>query len=380
MLGKVQMLLSSYLKYSVITASLMLGGCAGDAVSGKLGSQMTKQATGLSTAYEKERTLDNFNDYVQFLKNNAAEQGVSQETLNAQNNIFYIAKAVTLDQQQAGRAKKRDPDEPPQLNPNGTTNYLNRVLTQAKVDKATGYYWEVLPQLEKASKKYGVQKEYLLALWGMESSFGYYQGNYDVLSVLATLAFDGRRENLFSKEFINAMKMLDADLIKRRSMRGSWAGAMGQTQFMPSSYLSYAADGDDDGEMNIWGNHYDVFASIANYLHTVGWNDKLPWGVEVELGQSMDLSLAGIEKHKKRTLDAWKDLGVSLKHSTSQEQQKLTALSSADLWLVRPDKEVGRVFLVSNNFRTIMDWNKSNYFAVSIGKFADRIKQSVGGK
>ncbi|HBO39114.1 MAG TPA: lytic murein transglycosylase [Pasteurellaceae bacterium] len=328
--------------------------------------------------YDKPRTLNNFNDYLQFLKNKAAGQGVSARTLAAQNNIYYIEKAVELDQQQLGRIRKRDPNQPPVLNPNGTTNYLNRVLTQAKVNTAAERVWEVFPQLEKASKRYGVQKEYLMALWGMESSFGYYQGNYDVLSVLATLAFEGRREALFSKEFVNAMKMLDRDHINRYEMLGSWAGAMGQTQFMPTSYLNYAADGDDDGEIDIWTNHYDVFASIANYLHTVGWDDKLPWGVEVTLTRPLDLSLAGIELNKKRSLQDWQAQGVNLKYQSAQEQQKLAALSSAELWLVRPDKEVGRVFLVSNNFRTILDWNKSNYFAVSIGMFADRIKQSTG--
>ncbi len=362
-----------YIGWSLLSASFILTGCSSNSAV-----QQDTTDTIDTSSYNKIRTPDNFHDYVRFLKNKAAEQGVSAETLNNQNNIYYVEKAVRLDQQQAGKIKKRDPNEPPKLNPNGTTNYLNRVLTQNKVDKAAGYYWEVLPQLENASKKYGVQKEYLLSLWGMESSFGYYQGNYDVLSVLATLAFDGRRETLFSKEFVNALKMLERDHIKRSEMLGSWAGAMGQTQFMPTSYLNYAADGDGDGEKNIWSNHYDVFASIANYLHTVGWNNKLPWGVEVTLAQPMDLSLAGIEKNKTRSLSEWQQLGIGLKYQTPKEQQKLTALSDADLWLVRPDKEVGRAFLVSNNFRTILDWNKSNYFAVSIGIFADRIQQSVG--
>lgn len=364
--------MQKYIVFFPLFASFILTACSSDS-----GNQQNTTG-GEIISYHQPRTQDNFNDYVQFLKNKATEQGVSAKTLNNQNNIYYVEKAVTLDQQQSGKQKKRDPNEPPKLNPNGMTNYLNRVLTQNKVDKAAGYYWEVLPQLEHASKKYGVQKEYLLSLWGMESSFGYYQGNYDVLSVLATLAFEGRREALFSKEFINALKMLERDHIKRSDMLGSWAGAMGQTQFMPTSYLNYAADGDGDGEKNIWGNHYDVFASIANYLHTVGWDDKLPWGVEVTLAQPMDLSLAGIEKNKRRSLTEWLRLGVNLKYQTPKEQQKLTALSDTDLWLVRPDKEVGRVFLVSNNFRTILDWNKSNYFAVSIGMFADRIGQRVG--
>ena len=367
-------------KISSISTALFLTGCASNSDSQGQTTPTGNTVTTVSAnaVYNKPRTLDNFNDYVNFLKGKAAAEGVSVDVLNAQNNINYIQKSVDLDDQQAGRIRKRDPNEPPVINPNGTTNYLNRVLTPNKVDIAETRYWEQLPQLENASQKFGVPKNYLMALWGMESSFGYYQGSYDVLSVLATLAFDGRREALFSKEFIAAMKMLQRDHIQRYKMLGSWAGAMGQTQFMPSSYLSYAADGNNDGEKNIWTEHYDVFASIANYLHTVGWNDKLPWGVEVALTQPLDIALSGTEEGKKRSLSSWQSMGVALKYQTPETQQKLTALSGTDLWLVRPDKEFGRAFLVTNNFRTLLHWTKSNYFAISIGMFADKIQQRVG--
>lgn len=359
---------------STALLSCLLVGCSS-------GSQTTSNknipTVSRNAVYSKPRTLDNFNDYVQFLKGKAAAEGVSLATLNAQNNIRYMEKAVALDRAQAGRAK-RNPNQPPVLNPNGTTNYLNKVLTNNKVNVAEERYWEVQVPLQRASQRYGVQQEYILALWGMESSFGHYQGNYDVLSALATLAFDGRREGLFSKEFVNAMKMLDSNYIQRSRMLGSWAGAMGQTQFMPSAFLNYAADGNNDGVKDIWKNQFDAFASIANYLHTVGWNDKLPWGIEVTLTQPLDLSLSGIEKNKARSLRDWQAQGVMPLSFSVQDQEKLTALSHADLWLVRPDKQVGRAFLVSNNFRTILDWNKSNYFAVSIGMFADRIKERMG--
>ena len=367
-------------KISSISTALFLTGCASNSDSQGQTATSGNAVTAVSAnaVYNKPRTLDNFNDYVNFLKGKAAAEGVSVDVLNAQKNINYIQKSVDLDDQQAGRIRKRDPNAPPVINPNGTTNYLNRVLTPNKVDIAETRYWEQLPQLENASQKFGVPKHYLMALWGMESSFGYYQGSYDVLSVLATLAFDGRRETLFSKEFIAAMKLLQRDHIQRYKMLGSWAGAMGQTQFMPSSYLSYAADGNNDGEKNIWTEHYDVFASIANYLHTVGWNEKLPWGVEVTLTQPLDMALSGTEEGQKRSLSSWQNMGVTLKYQTLETQQKLTALSNADLWLVRPDKELGRAFLVTNNFRTLLHWNKSNYFAISIGMFAERIEQRVG--
>ncbi|OOF54861.1 lytic murein transglycosylase [Rodentibacter genomosp. 2] len=364
-------------KISVLSTALLsclLVGCSSSSqISVKNIPAISRHAV-----YSKPRTPDNFNDYVQFLKGKAVAEGVSLATLNTQNNIRYVEKTVALDRVQAGLAARRDPNQPPMLNPNGTTNYLNKVLTNSKVNMAEERYWEVQVPLQRASRHYGVQQEYILALWGMESSFGHYQGSYDVLSALATLAFDGRREALFSKEFVNAMKMLDSNYIQRPKMLGSWAGAMGQTQFMPSAFLNYAADGNGDGEKDIWTNQFDTFASIANYLHTVGWDDKLPWGIEVTLNQPLDLSFSGIEKNKARSLRDWQAQGVIPLSFSAQEQAKLTALSHADLWLVRPDKQVGRAFLVSNNFRTILDWNKSNYFAVSIGMFADRIKERVG--
>lgn len=331
----------------------------------------------LDYKYTKSRTANNFNDYVHFLKQKAAGVGVSTKTLKEQHFIQHNSRAVQLDQQQA--ARRRSPDiPPPPPNPNGVTHYLNKVLTQSKVNIATKNWFNYDAQLTYASQKYNVQKEYIMALWGMESSFGRYQGDFDVLSVLATLAFDGRREKLFTQEFVNAMKMLDEGVLKRYELLGSWAGAMGQTQFMPTSYLKYAADGDRDGKKDIWNNEYDAFASIANYLSTVGWDNKLPWGVEVKLSGAMDLAFSGIEEHKAKTLAEWQVLGVYLAYPNRQETSKLAKLNGKKLWLIRPDKEVGRIFLVSNNFRTLMDWNRSYKFGVSIGKFADRILSAVG--
>lgn len=153
---------------------------------------------------------------------------------------------------------------------------------------------------------------------------------------------------------------------------------MGQTQFMPTSYLTYAADGNNDGKKDIWENEADAFASIANYLSTVGWDNQLPWGVEVNLSAPIDLSFSGIEHNKAKTLENWQTLGVYLAYPNQQEVAKMARLNGKKLWLIRPDKEAGRAFLVSNNFRTLMDWNRSNNFGISIGKFADRILASVG--
>lgn len=323
------------------------------------------------------RTPQYFDQYIAHLSQKAVNEGVKASTIRQYtNNINYIAKAVELDNSQAERAQ-RNRNMPARPNSNGVTNYLNRVLTPNKVNIAANLYPKNRAALTKASNQYGVPVEYLLALWGMESSFGRYQGSFDVLSALATLAFDGRREALFSREYIAALKMLQTGYIDKASMKGSWAGAMGQSQFMPSSFLAYAVDADRDGRKDIWKNAYDVFGSIANYLSSVGWDKKLPWGIEVELTQSMDLSLSGIDHHKRRSLSTWRALGVQPKDNNFFTQKRLAELQRADLWLVRPNREVGRVFLVTNNYRTLLNWNNSNYFAISIGMFADQIAARI---
>ena len=323
--------------------------------------------------YSQPRSVANFDQYVDYLRQQAVKQGVDANVAYSQQNIHFVERSIELDQQQAGRKRTAKPSRP---NPNGVTNYLNRVLTMNKIALAVRYYNEQNQEIMTASRRFGVQPQYLVALWGMESSFGRYQGNFDVLSVLATLAFEGRRESLFAPEFIKALKIIDRGHIEREQMKGSWAGAMGQTQFMPSSYLSYAKDGDGDGIADIWRNYYDAFASIANYLATVGWNDKLPWGVEVQLSTWIDPSLSGTEKYKAKSVSDWLKRGVVVPQD-SFSQQALAQLQSAPVWLVLPNGLAGRAFLVSQNFKTIMDWNKSYYFAISIGKFADAIAQRV---
>ena len=324
------------------SVALVLGGC-----SSQTANKGEYSSLAIDAPYSKPRTQNNFNDYVNFLKQKAAGAGVSAKTLKSQQFIQYNARSIELDQQQA--ARRRDPNLPPlPPNPNGVTNYLNKVLSQNKVNQAVDRWYEYGAPLEKASAKFGVQKEYIMALWGMESSFGNHQGDFD------------------------------EGTLSRYQMVGSWAGAMGQTQFMPTAYLSYAADGDGDGKKDIWNNEADAFASIASYLSTVGWDNSLPWGVEVKLSSPIDISFSGIEDNKAKSLGEWQSWGVYLAYPNGRESAKLAKMNVKKLWLVRPDKEAGRAFLVTSNFRTLMDWNKSNNFGISIGKFADRILEGVG--
>ncbi|MFC0308207.1 lytic transglycosylase domain-containing protein [Gallibacterium trehalosifermentans] len=324
--------------------------------------------------YSQARTPANFDHYVDYLRQQAVAQGVDPTVVYSQQNIQFIERSIVLDQQQAGRKRGSRPTAP---NPNGVKNYLNRVLTPTKVSLALRYFTEQRTAIERASKRFGVQPQYLVALWGMESSFGRYQGNFDVLSVLATLAFEGRRESLFANEFIKALSILERGNIARERMKGSWAGAMGQTQFMPSSYLRYAQDGNNDGRADIWQNYDDVFSSIANYLSTVGWNRQLPWGIEVKLSGGIASNITGIGSNKAKTIRDWQQMGVVFPQDRFS-QRAIKQLQQTKVWLILPNGPAGRAFLVSQNFKTIMDWNKSYYFAISIGKFADQIAQRAG--
>ncbi len=169
--------------------------------------------------------------------------------------------------------------------------YLQNVLPESRINKAQELYEENRELLDKVSREYGVQPQYIVALWGIESNFGERMGNFSIIEALATLAYDGRRSEYFRKELFNALTILDQGHISVPDMEGSWAGAMGQCQFMPTSFLRYAVDYDGDGKKDIWGTKADVFASIANYLSSEGWNGQKGWGSKKNPGDNFNVLL-----------------------------------------------------------------------------------------
>ncbi|TCV99968.1 membrane-bound lytic murein transglycosylase B [Biostraticola tofi] len=246
-------------------------------------------------------------------------------------------------------------------------DYLQRVLPQPRIQKGREMLALHASALGPLSRQTGVPASIIIALWGMESSFSKIQGREDVISALATLAFEGRREAFFRQELFAALKIVDGGHIELDKLKGSWAGAMGQTQFMPSSYLKYAVDGDEDGKADIWASLPDVFASTANYLHTEGWQPGIGWGREVKLPAGFPLESAGLKDSQARTAHQWKVRGVT--------QPDGTPLKEIDnpTWIIIPDDLQGRAFMVNANFRTLMHWNRSLYFALSIGLMSDEI-------
>jgi len=245
--------------------------------------------------------------------------------------------------------------------------YIERVVPQQRIETARARLAENRALLEEIGAKYGVQPRFIVALWGIESDFGQHMGTFSVVAALATLAYDGRRSAFFRTELLNALKILDHGDIAPESMIGSWAGAMGQSQFMPSSYLTYAVNWRGDGRRDIWNRREDVFASIANYLSRVGWRRDQGWGREVKLPPGFDRSLANIDVTK--TLADWQRLGVR-----RADGRDLPAGEGAAS-VILPGGEEGPALLVYDNFRAVLKWNKSLFFASAVGYLADGIEQ-----
>jgi membrane-bound lytic murein transglycosylase B len=204
-----------------------------------------------------------------------------------------------------------------------------------------------------------------VALWGVESSYGSYDGDFPVIAALATLAHEGRRASFFRGELLKALQILERGDIAVGEMTGSWAGAMGQSQFMPSSYHAYAVDYDGDGHRDIWTSLPDVFASIANYLAKAGWNDRYTWGRQVNHPTGLNGELVGLEMAK--PLPEWQALGVRRADGADLPPVAL------DASLLRTDEGQGPSYLVYHNFRVLMAWNRSTYFALTVGELSDLI-------
>ncbi|MDI6615975.1 MAG: lytic murein transglycosylase [Syntrophaceae bacterium] len=219
--------------------------------------------------------------------------------------------------------------------------------------------------LGRIERKYAVQRRFVVALWGIETNYGEHTGRFPVIHALATLAYDGRRGTYFRRELMQALRILDAGHISLSRMRGSWSGAMGQCQFMPSTFARHAVDADSDGRIDIWGSIPDALASAANYLAAEKWRSDQTWGRPVRLPAGFAVRHAGLEN--RLPLAAWHDLGIRRFDGGRLPRRDLEAS------LVMPDGPKGPAYLVYDNFRVLMRWNRSVSFAVAVGTLVDRI-------
>ena len=295
-----------------------------------------------------------FTEWLNGLRQEALGQGISPATLDeALKGIIPNPKIVTLDRKQPESTRTFQ-------------EYLNLVVNKRRINKGRRMFRENRELLTTIGKRYGVQPRFIVALWGIETDFGSNTGNFSVIEALATLAFDGRRSAFFRKELLNALKIIDDDHIAAKDMQGSWAGAMGQTQFMPSSFLQYAVDYNDDGKRDIWGTKADIFASIANYLSQNKWEYDTTWGRKVRLPEGFDRAF--VDKEKERPLSEWQRMGIRRTDGRDLPTREL------DASLVMPGGEDGEAFLIYANYKNLLKWNRSYYFATAVGILSDAVK------
>lgn len=245
------------------------------------------------------------------------------------------------------------------------TEYYNRRVTPERVARGRRLLAEHAVMLRDIERDFGIPARYLVAFWGLETNFGSYFGDTPVPDSLTTLACDTRRSAFFTAELMEALRIVDAGDIPAERMKGSWAGAMGHVQFMPSIFQRYAVDADEDGRRDLWGSIHDAMASAANFLRASGWERGLRWGREVRLPQGFNYLLAG--RDQKRPLSEWVKLGV-----TDAFGRTLPRLSISAALLV-PSGHAGPAFLTYRNFDVIMRWNRSEFYALSVGRLADEI-------
>jgi len=247
------------------------------------------------------------------------------------------------------------------------TRYLSLRVTPNQVTKGKNLLQEHAALLAQVEQRYGVQPHYLVAFWAIESNFGSATGGFSVLQALATLAYDPRRAEFFRRELLTALQIIDDGHITAERMSGSWAGAMGQLQFMPSVFYQYGIDGDNDGKIDIWNSLPDVFNSAANFLSESGWQGDERWGREVLLPEDFDFSLSGADT---KSLQEWSDLGVRLVSGAALPVVDMEAM------VVLPAGAKGPAFLAYQNYQATMAYNPSTFYALTVGHLADRFTGS----
>jgi len=296
---------------------------------------------------------EDFSIWLEGLRQEARAKGISEATLHeALDNLQPIPRIIELDRRQPEFSQT-------------FWRYLDARVTEGRIERGRmllELHAELLADIER---QYGVQPRFLVAFWGLETNFGDYLGSFPVIGSLATLAHDPRRSEFFRSELLAALSIIDAGHITVNEMLGSWAGAMGQPQFMPSTFVRFAVDADGDGRRDIWYSLPDVFASAANFLSGSGWQRDKTWGREVRLPPGFDLQLTGLEVEK--SLAAWQILGVRKMNGDDLPRENIKGS------LILPAGYAGPAFLVYHNYRTILQWNRSDLYAIAVGHLADRI-------
>ena len=293
-----------------------------------------------------------FESWVEELRQEAVLLGLSEQTLRVLDELEApLERVLELDDSQPEFVQT-------------FSRYLSLRVTPNQIRRGIDLMQEHRPLLDEVRQLYGVQSHYLVAFWAIESNYGRNTGGFSVLQALATLAFDPRRAEFFRGQLLIALQIIDDGHIQAEDMSGSWAGAMGQLQFMPNIFSRYGVDGDGDGRVDIWNSLPDIFHSAANFLSQSGWRGDERWGREVILPSDFDFNLSGTNVSK--SLDEWQALGVR------QVDGNPSPVASMRGSVVLPSGANGPAFLAYNNFRTTMTYNPSTFYALTVGHLADR--------
>ncbi len=305
-----------------------------------------------------------------------ASPALAQQTFEEFRNSFRIdavaagVSAETYDREMASAralpiVNERN-DNQPEFS-RAIWQYLDSAVSERRVADGRTKLAAHIDLLHTVEASYGVDAPVIAAIWGLESAYGEILGDLDVISSLSTLAYQGRRQRYGREQLIGALKILDNGYADRTQLKGSWAGAMGQTQFIPTTYLSYAVDMNADGKRDLWADHEDVFASTANYLATFGWEKNKPWGFEVMLPADFDFSQTGLQS--KKSVAQWDSLGITAAEGRLADRADLNTTAS----ILVPAGASGPAFIVFQNFRTIMRYNNSTAYALGIGMLSDAL-------
>lgn len=317
-------------------------------------------------AMRADAQQESFSSYMEVVASHARNEGVSARTINSVlDGLTPNQRVIELDTAQPGRQSA-----PPPMAP-----YIARHVGSSIVSRGRSRYASLSSILPGIERRYGVPAPVLFAIWGHETNYGSYTGDFDLARSLATLAWEGRRRDLFEGELIALMKMVDRG-VPQYKLKGSWAGAFGYPQFLPSVYLRLAADGDGDGNADIFDNSADALASIANYFRDAGWRQGQPWGVRVAVPSGFDVDTYATKlnapscdrvhaRHSQwKTVSEWRALGISPLKPIGND-----VLAS----LFQPDGPGTPAYLLTGNYRVILQYNCSNYYAMSVGLLADEI-------
>jgi membrane-bound lytic murein transglycosylase B len=313
-----------------------------------------------------------FAGYKQRLIGLARSAGVRDSTI--QSVVPYLSlnnRVIELDRAQ--RPTSTSGSAPASFGP-----YLGRHITRSLINRGYARYAGHWTNLSRIRERYGVEPSVVIAIYGKETSYGSITGTFDLVEALATLAYEGRRRSMFETEFVAALKLLDTG-VRRSTLKGSYAGATGYPQFMPSVALRLRADGDGDGYADIWRSEDDAFASIANYLRDAGWKPNLPWGVPVSVPSNLNRAAirsaikpprcpAVYNRHSRwLTVREWRALGVRPADSRVPDNEMATLMETPGAY--------AQGYLLTTNYRSILDYNCSNYYALTIGLLADAISR-----